>query len=128
MTINYTLPEVGDRLKKKQYMGIEYQCDTLLDCVVIYVNKRKGWYEVEFVDSGIRECFKLPEYNNNVLQMIETFKKPWNSSKAVIVLETGDIYPSIGECAKALGVNLHSLSNHLNGRTKQCAGYHVSII
>lgn len=54
------LPKLGDTMCK-----IPNTCDRRdpvresAKCVVTYVNKEHKWYEVEFVDFGFKECFKV---------------------------------------------------------------------
>lgn len=46
-------------------------------------------------------------------------------SKPVICIETGEIYPSLQEASKAIGLrNSTPLTNHLKGRSQTCRGYH----
>lgn len=48
--------------------------------------------------------------------------------KKVRCIETGIIYDSIKEAAKAIGKSLCTLSNCLAGRTKTCGGFHWEFI
>ena len=43
---------------------------------------------------------------------------------AILVEETGDLYETRTQCAKALGVQVSSVSQCLSGKTHTCAGYH----
>lgn len=45
-------------------------------------------------------------------------------AKAVVCIETGEIYASITEAAKAIGVRPESLSNHIRGKTSCCGKRH----
>ena len=47
---------------------------------------------------------------------------------AILVEETGDLYETRTQCAKALGVQVSSVSQCLSGKTHTCAGYHLKII
>ena len=77
----------------------------------------------------------LPQVNhkdenktNNALQNLEFCDAAYNinysKTKKVICLETGIIYNSIKEAAKALDITPQAISCCLVGRTKTCAGYH----
>lgn len=55
------LPKVGDRLMHRQLMGYPHrEFSEPRSCVVIFVNEKHLWYEVQF-DNGFRECYRLPE-------------------------------------------------------------------
>lgn len=45
-------------------------------------------------------------------------------SKKIICIETGEKFNSLTEAAIAINRSVVSLSNHLRGRRKTCAGYH----
>jgi len=54
------LPQVGDR--RVEVPTIQRDKSYSRDprpCVVVYVNRRRLWYMVEF-ENGVRECYKLP--------------------------------------------------------------------
>ena len=50
-------PQVGDRLIKKPYFGIDNLTDPI-HCTVVYVNKAHGFYTVQF-DAGYRQSYKF---------------------------------------------------------------------
>ena len=50
-------PQVGDRLTKKPYFGIDNLADPI-PCTVVYVNEAHGFYTVLF-DSGYRQSYKF---------------------------------------------------------------------
>ena len=108
--------------------SFESATDAPEPCIVIYVNKPKYYYQVKFVNNGIKECYKVPNVNE-----IDAFKSDYrrvfgHDAKGVYVYETGKIYRSISECAKAIGVYPGTLSNHIHGRLKHVKGYHVYLL
>lgn len=50
-------------------------------------------------------------------------KRP-TREKAVRIVETGDVYPSMHECARKIGGNMKAISNCIRGRSKTHMGYH----
>lgn len=44
------------------------------------------------------------------------------------VIETGEEYESIRECARTIGVDQSMICAYLNGKTKSCKGYHFERI
>ena len=50
-------PQVGDRLMKKPYFGID-NLDGPIPCTVTYVNEAHGFYTVQF-DAGYRQAYKF---------------------------------------------------------------------
>lgn len=99
-----------------------------LRCIVTYVNKEKHWYQVTFVDSGVKKCYMVPEVNE-----LENFKKDYQrtfgkKAKGVYVYESGAIYPSISECARAIGVLPCVVSKHIHGGSSHVKGYHIYIL
>lgn len=50
-------PQVGDRLIKKPYFGIDDLKDPIT-CTVVYVNEKHGFYTVQF-DAGYRQAYKF---------------------------------------------------------------------
>ena len=50
-------PQVGDRLIKKPYFGIDNLTDPI-PCTVVYVNEAHGYYTVQF-DDGYRQAYKF---------------------------------------------------------------------
>ena len=50
-------PQMGDRLMKKPYFGIDNLTDPI-PCTVVYVNDAHGFYTVQF-DAGYRQSCKF---------------------------------------------------------------------
>ena len=50
-------PQVGDRLLKKPYFGLDNLTDPS-PCTVVYVNDANGFYTVQF-DAGYRQAYKF---------------------------------------------------------------------
>lgn len=51
-----------------------------------------------------------------------------HSTKIVKCLETGEIWETVGEAARSVGVSQPVMSKHLNGRQEHINGYHYEII
>lgn len=123
------LPKVGDRLMKAvSYSSSFKDNDNLEPCIVVYVNRKKNYYLVEFVETKIRECYKVPEINE-----IEDFKNDYlkafgRKALGVYVYESGILYPSISACAKDIGVNKGTLSRHIHGELSHVKGYHIYML
>lgn len=124
------LPKVGDRLMRVMtasgYGSPAH--DTPEPCVVIYVNKRNNHYTVRFVETNLRESYKLPDVDE-----IGCFKQDYKlafgrNPTGVYIYESGMLYPSVSECAKALDVRPCTISNHLHGRTRHVKGYHIYLL
>lgn len=127
-----TLPKVGDRLMRVMTnTGSRIKNNGLEPCIVIYVNKPKRYYAVQFVNSGITESYKVPLLNDAILlkQFQDDFKHKFGKKPVgVYVYESGALYSSVSECAKAIGVKPCSITNHLHGRTNHVKGYHIYIL
>jgi hypothetical protein len=125
----FVLPRLGDRLMRKMTSINFGTIDTKPEpCVVTYVNKPKRWYQVTFVKSGIKECYKVPE-TDNLAVFKEYYERAFNKkAKGVYVYESGQLYPSVTECAKALGVLPCTISKHLHGGSRHVKGYHIYIL
>lgn len=54
------LPNVGDRLMHFITSDCCYKDDTPKPCVVVFVNAPHHYYTVQFVESHIKESYKLP--------------------------------------------------------------------
>ena len=54
-------------------------------------------------------------------------KKASNSTR-IRVIETGDIFSSIADCARELGCNKSSISKFLSGRLNDVKGYHFEVV
>lgn len=50
-------PQVGDRLMKKPYFGID-DLKEPIPCTVVYVNAAHGFYTVQF-EAGYRQAYKF---------------------------------------------------------------------
>ena len=92
------------------------------------------------VDTGdkfisIRECCRsLPISHKTLEKILETgenhselgtFEFIEEFEPLVVILETGEQFETVEECAKKIGCNRTTLSAHLNGKSKQIKGYHV---
>lgn len=123
------MPKIGDRLMRiMTSTSMGSRDDKPEPCVVVYVNKPKYYYMVQFVDSGIRECYKVPHIDE-LQRFKDDYRKFFNKkAKGVYVYESGALYPSITECAKAIGVLPAAISKHIHGLTSNVKGYHVYIL
>lgn len=123
------LPKVGDRLMMIMTganVGHTYSKEE--PCIVIFVNKPKKYYTVEFVNTGIKESYKVP-FVDEIKAFQEDYRKMFKKNAVgVYVYESGCIYPSIKECAKALGVKPNAISNHIHGNTSNVKGYHIYML
>lgn len=120
LTMN--LPKVGDKLMR---IMTDYSCeyDTIplpKPCVVVYVNERHGWYQVEFLDNHIKECYGLPVCDHGVIK----FDVRGCNGDPVVCVETATVYRSISECARAIGVPRSSVYAQLMGVYDNVNGYH----
>lgn len=121
-----SMPKVGDKLMKTMTSTSFMNSDDRPElCVVVYCNKPKHYYVVEFVESGVREAYKLP-----CVDEIGFFKRDYTRAfgkrpQGIYVYESGALYSSIRECAEALGVSPSTVSAHLHGRTSHVKGYHI---
>lgn len=116
------LPKVGDRLMR---VMTEFACeyDTALvprPCVVVYVNEKHGWYQVEFLDTHLKECYGLPVCDHSIID----FDMSLCYGDAVICVETSKAYPSISACARVIGVPRSSIYLQLMGSIENAYGYH----
>lgn len=98
--VRKTMPVIGDHLEKKLSNGIKQEC------IVTYVNTEKLWYQVTF-KNGVRMCFKLPTPKpfRYADMRSHSFAPKQGKHRKVRILETGVEYPTIKECAGALGVS-----------------------
>ena len=57
-------------------------------------------------------------------------KKPSGGRKPtpIRVVETGEVFESVSECAKRIGVTVAAISHCLNGRQSTCRGYHFEYV
>ena len=122
-------PKVGDRLMKFISSSKILRDNPKLEpCIVVYVNKEKSYYMVEFVDTNLRECYKVPEVDE-----IRNFKDDYvrafgKEPKGVYVYESGILYASISKCASDLGVNKGTISRHIHGELSHVKGYHIYML
>lgn len=124
------LPKVGDRLMRIMSSTVlGSQADRPERCIVTYVNKEKSYYQVMFEDSGIKECYRVPDEIDILGEFKERFQKSFKkSAKGVYVFESGALYPTISECAKAIGSTSSAISAHLHGRSRHVKGYHIYML
>ena len=122
-------PKVGDRLMKFiSSSNIARDDQKLEPCIVVYVNKKNSYYMVEFVNTKLRECYKVPEVDE-----IKNFKHDYAKAfgkepTGVYVYESGILYPSISKCARYLGVNKGTISRHIHGELGHVKGYHIYML
>ena len=126
--INQKMPKIGDHLMKIMHSSSLRMEEEPLPCVVTYVNKPKNYYQVTFDDFDIKECYKLVEFDE-----IDDFKRRYKNMfgkkpEGVYVLESGILYPSIGECAKDIGSIPSAIRKHIRGFTNHVRGYHIYIL
>lgn len=123
------MPKVGDRIMRTMTTTCFRPNDDKPEpCVVIYVSKPKHYYTVQFVDSGIKESYKVPHIDE-LKDFQETYARALGKKAVgVYVFESGILYPSISDCAKDLGVRTCTISNHLHGRTRHVKGYHIYML
>ena len=116
------LPKVGDHLKRVMTAMAELFQPIYepLDCVVTYVNKDRGWYEVEFTGTGLRECYGLPLFDHAVI-------KDWRNYP-VMCVETGYVYSSVEDCARDLRIHASGISRQLSGKYDQYHGRHFTTV
>lgn len=118
------LPKVGDRLTR---VISEYACeydDRYIpeSCIVTYVNEEHGWYQVEFINSGIKECYGRPVYDHEVLRGLKYDEAP------VICVETGMLYTTARECARDMKIPRYAISSQLSGAYPHYRGYHFDTV
>lgn len=116
------LPKVGDRLERVLSTA-NLDVDAVYEpepCVVTYVNDAHGWYEVEFINSGLRECYNYPVFDHSILKGASYGGIP------VLCVETGEVYPAINACASDMNIDRTNLSRHARGVSgwSTCGGYH----
>lgn len=126
------LPKLGDvvlQVMTSTYIGSKD--DRPEPCTVIYVNKPKRHYTVRFVNTGLRENYKVPPVDERriIEQFRDDFKRAFGKEvKGIYVYESGGLYPSVSECAEAIGVQPHVVDKHLNGQISNVKGYHIFIL
>lgn len=126
------LPKLGDvvlQVMTGTYFGSKE--DKPEPCTVIYVNKPKHHYTVQFANTGIRENYKLPPVNihNIIKQFQDDFERAFGKhAKGIYVYESGALYPNVSDCADAIGVQPYVVDKHLNGQISNVKGYHIFIL
>ena len=74
-SLSMILPTVGKRLN--MLMGNSANQKYKVEpCIVTYVNNKHSYYEVMFLNTGIKECYKLPIFENNILNELYNDKIP----------------------------------------------------
>lgn len=79
--------------------------------------KRKGkpgFADKKKLSEAGKKKWQNPEYRASILKIIEKSNKA--RSKKIICTETGNIFESISEAARFLGIKSNRLSEQLNGR------------
>lgn len=122
--MSMTLPEVGDRLVRVMTattwdLGDVYKPEP---CEVVYVNKTHRWFEVRFLESGVRECYNLPTFDHSIIR--NTVK----GSIPVMCVETGVVYSTMQQCARDLGLHHSGISRQLSGEWGHYEGYHFCTV
>ena len=118
--LSMTLPKAGDKLFRIMSRG-RYDPGDVYNpepCTVEYVNEKKGWYEVCFDETNIKECYRVPSFDHRFL------KDKLVGGVPIACLETGNIYGSITECARDMKLNKHEIWKQIDGRRAYCSGYH----
>lgn len=119
--LSMDLPKVGDHLKR--IMSATYDCLYPIyepqDCVVTCVNESHHWYQVQFKESGAKECYGLPIIDHSII-------RPGALKTPVFCFENGMAYSTIAQCAHDLGLDPSSVASCVNGRWNSCGGYHFA--
>lgn len=74
---------------------------------------------------GNLECCTRSE---TIMRAYERGSKAPSNRIRIRVIETGDIFESISECARELGCNKSSISKFLSGRLNDVKGYHFEVV
>lgn len=116
------LPKIGDHLMR---IMTEFACTydsiyTPKPCTVTYVNEANRWYQVEFDDSGIKECYGLPSFDHSSIRR----EVVGEAGIPIACVETGLVYSNITECAQDMGLSSSAIGRVANGEYDQCGGYH----
>lgn len=61
----------------------------------------------------------------NIAHAYRTGLVPFGNRKRVMILETGQNFNSINECAEYLGVHRTAVGKCANGETSTCCGFHI---
>lgn len=123
------LPKVGDHLMRTMTSAnLSAKEKKPEPCIVTYVNYPKQYYQVTFIDSGIKECYKIPSINELDQFVTDYYRAFGKKPNGVYVYESGALYSSISECARAIGVRPCTVSKHIHGRTNHVKGYHIYML
>lgn len=125
------LPKVGDRLMRVMTAESRWNEDKPEPCVVVYVSKPKHYYTVQFVGTGIKESYKTPLLDDKkiIRQFQDDFKRAFGKKpRGVYVMESGALYSSVTECARAIGVMPCTVSKHIHGQSSHVKGYHIFML
>lgn len=122
--LTMTLPKVGDRITRVMSRGNLGQAESFITepCEVVYVNRTHNWYEVRFLNSGLRECYSCPDFDHSILTNLPGRANP------VVCLETGYIYRTVADCANEMGLNGGDISRCLTGEYDSHHGYHFNTV
>lgn len=120
------MPNLGDHLTRTMTVpsfGVASAGEE--DCVVIHTNPMKKCYTVQFVNSGIRETYKIPDVDE-----IQAFKQDYKrffgrEPRGIYVFESGMLYDTIEDCARDLGVLQCTIVKHFHGDFSHVNGYHI---
>lgn len=119
--LSMQLPKIGDHLKR--IMSATYDCLQPVyeaqDCIVTYVNEKHHWYQVQFKNTGHKECYGLPIIDHSIIE-------PGALKTPVFCFENGMAYSTIAQCASDLGLDPSSVASCVNGRWYSCGGYHFA--
>lgn len=116
------LPKVGANLNRIMTVPV-VDCAvpyTPEPCVVTYVNEEHNWYQVEFLETGLTECYNLPMFDHSILAGVARNEV----SVPCICVETGFVYPSEVACAKDMGLHNTGICAAITGRYSSYHGYH----
>lgn len=123
------MPKVGERLMRVMTgTRVDSMYSKEEPCIVIFVNKPRKYYTVEFVNTGIKESYKSPCVDE-IAAFQKDYKKMFKKNAVgVYVYESGCLYPSIKECAEAIGVKPYVVSKHIHGEISNVKGYHIYML
>lgn len=119
MTVRTTVKEQAEILKN----GAKYQA------VKAHVKRNKKLYIGIGIGASVvlvtrRPSINIvnaPVFNNNIVNNGGYMRK------IVRCIETDEMWPSVSKAAEAVGVTIHSMSNHINGRQDSLNGLHYVI-
>lgn len=119
-----TLPNVGDRIDRLMLRGNFAQAEQFPPepCEVTYVNRAHGWYEVRFLNSGLRECYSLPDFDHDILSNVPGWATP------IVCVETGYVYPTVSACGKDMGLQHGNIARVVTGECASYRGYHFDSV